>query len=109
MVVKAVVFDRGVQDGKLLQSDNGGANEERHERQPHAITLLETVFQLVAQVDDAGHVHFEEIVNVGAGAARLDHALRDDLAHLAHRDDFARHRDGRGRARRRRSRGRGSA
>ncbi len=47
------------------------------------MTLLEAVFQLVAQVDDAGDIDFKHAVDVSAGAARFDHALRDDLAHVA--------------------------
>src|SRR5271165_1555391 len=77
-----LAFKRRSYDGKLLQRDDGGANEERHERKAGAVALLESGFQFVAQGDDFGDVHFEHAVNVGAGAPRFDHALRDDPAHV---------------------------
>ena len=46
-------------------------------------------FSFSRSLDDAGHVHLEDGVDVRAGALRLDHALRDDGAHLGHRDEFA--------------------
>ena len=83
VVADVVAFERGVDDGKLLQRDDGGADEERHEGEARAVALLESVFQFVAKIDDARHIDFEHAVDVSAGAARLDHALRDDLAHIA--------------------------
>jgi hypothetical protein len=35
-----------------------------------------------AQGDDAREIHLVHTVDVSAGAARLDHALGDDLAHV---------------------------
>src|SRR5208282_2911063 len=84
VVADAVAFERAVDDRILLQGDDGSAHKERHESEPRAVTLLEPVLQLVAQIDDASHVHLEHAVDVSAGAARFDHALRDDLAHLGH-------------------------
>src|SRR5882672_4417916 len=63
------------------------------------MALLEAILQFVAEVHDAGHVHFEHAVDVSAGAAGLDHALRDDLAHLRHWNSVARY-GGRGGSRR---------
>ena len=63
--------------------------KERHEGKPRAVALLEAVLELVAQIDDASQVHFEHAVDVSAGAARFDHALRDDLAHLGHGHEVA--------------------
>src|ERR1700687_208007 len=84
VVADAVTFERAVDDGILLQGDDGTAHEERHEREAHAVTLLEAVLELVSQIDDTSHVHLEHAVDVSAGAARFDHALRDDLTHLGH-------------------------
>src|ERR1019366_2557147 len=84
VVTDAIAFERTVDDGILLQGDDGGAHKERHEGKPRAIALLEAVLELVSQIDDASHVHLEHAVDVSAGAARFDHALRDDLAHLGH-------------------------
>ena len=44
---------------------------------------------LLRRLNDAGKVHLEHAVHVSAGAARLDHALGDDLAHLAHGHEIA--------------------
>src|SRR5271157_6491508 len=104
VVADAVAFERAVDDGILLQGDDGGAHEERHEGEAHAVALLEGVLEFVAQVDDAGHVHFEHAVDVSAGAARFDHALGDDLAHLGHGYKVARNYGGRGARGLRRSR-----
>ena len=97
MVADAFAFERSVHDGKLLQRDDGGAGEERHEGQACAVALFESGFVLVAQLYDARQVHLEHAVDVGAGAARLDHAMSDDLAHLGHGHQVA---GNRGRSRR---------
>ena len=55
-----------------------------HEGETRAIALLKAVLQFVAQIDDASHIHLEHAVDVSAGAARFDHALGNDLAHLRH-------------------------
>ena len=89
VIANAVAFERSVDDGILLQGDDGGAYEKWHEGQARAVTLLESVLEFVAEIDDAGHIHFEHAVDVGAGAARLDHALSDDLTHLGHWDEIA--------------------
>ena len=78
--------------GCFLQRDDGGARDERHVRQLDAVALLVLVLLFLAQLDDARHVHLEDGVDVRAGALRLDHALRDDGAHLGHRDKLARQR-----------------
>src|SRR5207248_4508239 len=54
------------------------------------VTLFKAILEFVPEIDDEGHVHFEEVVDMGAGTARFDHALRDDLAHLGHGNNFAR-------------------
>src|SRR5208282_806173 len=89
VVADAVAFERAVDDRILLQGDDGSAHEKRHEGKPRAVALLEAVLELVSQVDDASYVHFEHAVDVSAGAARFDHALRDDLAHLGQGDEVA--------------------
>src|SRR5882724_2136302 len=89
MIADGLAFYRGIHDRVLLQGDDGGAHEERHEGQSGAMALLKAVFQFVTKVDDAGHIYFEHAMNVSAGAAGLDHALRDDLAHLGHGDEIA--------------------
>src|SRR5207244_4642704 len=84
VIANAFSFERGIDDRELLQADDRGANEKWHERQARAVALLESGFQLVTQIDDARQVYLEHAVDVRAGAARLDHALRDDLAHVGH-------------------------
>jgi hypothetical protein len=66
------------------------------------VALFESGFELVAQVYDAGEVHFVLAVDVRAGAAGLDHVLGDQLAHVRHGNEIAGIRRGSGRARRRR-------
>ena len=41
------------------------------------------------RVDDASQINFEHAVNVSAGAARFDHPLRNDLAHVGHGHELA--------------------
>ena len=53
------------------------------------MALLESGFVFIAQVDDAGEVHFVHAVDVSAGAAGLDHALSDNLAHVRHGHEVA--------------------
>ena len=89
VVADVVAFERGVDDGPLLQRYDGGAHEEWHEGETGAVALLEAGFVLVAQVDDAGEIHFVHAVDVRAGAARLDHVLGNDLAHVRHGNEIA--------------------
>src|SRR5581483_462360 len=58
MVADIVAFDVGVEDGPLLQGDDGGADEEGHEGQAGPMALLKSGLELSAQVHDAGEVHF---------------------------------------------------
>ena len=53
------------------------------------MALLESVLVLRAQANDAGEIHFIHAVDVSACAAGLDHALRDDLAHVRHGNEIA--------------------
>src|SRR5579859_1356169 len=94
VIADIVAFDVGVDDGPLLQGDDGGANEEGHEGEASAMALLEPGFELGAQIDDAGEIHFVHAVHVRAGAAGLDHVLGDQLAHVRHGDEIARIRSG---------------
>src|SRR5260370_42656492 len=71
VVADAVAFKRAVDDWILLQSDDGGAHEERHEGEPRAVALFESVLELVTQIDNASQIHFEHAVDVSAGAAGL--------------------------------------
>ncbi len=103
VIANAIAFERSVHDRELLQADDRRAHEKWHEGQARAVALLESGLQLVAEIDDAGHVHFEHAVDVRAGAARLDHALRDDAAHVGHGNQVAGNGGG-SRARGRRSR-----
>ena len=89
VVADGVAFDRAIDDGVLAQRDDGGARDERHVGELDAVALLVLRLLLFAELDDARHVHLEDGVDVRAGALRLDHALRDDGAHLRHRDEFA--------------------
>jgi hypothetical protein len=90
VVVDVVAFNIGIDDGPLLQSNDCSANEEWHERKTGAMALLEPRLVLRAQVDDPREVHFIHAVNVGAGAAGLDHVLGDQLAHVRHWYEIAR-------------------
>ena len=89
VVADVVAFERGVDNWPLLHRDDGGAHEERHEGEADAVALFERVLVFSAQGDDAGEIHFVHAVDVSAGAARLDHALGDDLAHVGHGDEIA--------------------
>src|ERR1700758_2985804 len=101
VVANVVAFEGRIHDWELLEGNDRGTHEKWHEGEARAVALFETVLQLVAQVDDARQVHFKHGVDVGTGAAGFDHALGNDLAHLAHRDHFARNcRGSRSRARR---------
>src|SRR5262249_50659485 len=70
MITNVVAFSGGVDDRELLQGHDRGADEERHHRETNAVTLLESAFLFVAQINDAGEIDFVHAVNVGAGAAR---------------------------------------
>src|SRR5450755_3063807 len=72
----------GVNDGELLQGDKCGTNKKRHEGKAHAITLFERGFRFIPKLHDRRNIYFKHAMNVGAGASRFDHALRDNLAHL---------------------------
>src|SRR5207253_4971343 len=86
VITNAVAFNRSIDDGELLKRNNRRADEKWHEGQANAVALLEARLQFVAEIDDAGQVNFEHRVDVSAGAARFDHALRDDLAHVGQRN-----------------------
>ena len=73
----------------LAQRDDGGARDEGHVGQLDAVALLVLRLLLLAKLDDARHVHLEDGVDMRAGALGLDHALRDDGAHLGHRNQLA--------------------
>src|ERR1700722_2226397 len=90
MVADVIAFQKRVDNRPLLQTDDGRTHEEWHEGEPHAVPLLESIFVLRAQVNDAGEIHFIHTVNVRTGSARLDHALRDDFAHVAHWNQITR-------------------
>ena len=59
----------------LAQRSDGSARDERHVGQLDAVALLVLGLLLLAQLDDARHVHLEDGVDVRAGALGLDHAL----------------------------------
>src|SRR5438270_2466684 len=89
VITNVVAIETRVDDGPLLQGNDRGAHEKWHEGEASAVALLESGFVFGAEVDDAGKVHLVHAMNVSAGTARLDHALSDDLAHVAHGDDVA--------------------
>ena len=64
-------LDGGVDDGVLAQRFDGGAGDEGHEGQLHAVALLVLVLFLLAQLHDAGHVDAEGGVNVRRSRLRL--------------------------------------
>jgi len=84
VVTDRLAFDRAIDDGMFTQRNDGGAGDEGHVRQLDTVTLLVLRLLLLAKLDDARHVHLEDGVDMRAGALRLDHALRDDRAHLRH-------------------------
>src|SRR4051812_47483193 len=67
VVTDVIAVDVGVDDGPLLQRNDGGAHEERHEGEADAMALLEAVFLFGAQINDAGEIHFVHAVDMGAG------------------------------------------
>jgi len=89
VVADVFAFDDGVDDGPLLNRDDGGADEEGHEGEADAVALLESGFVFGAQIDDAGEIHFIHAVDVSTGAAGLDHVPGDQLAHLGHGNEIA--------------------
>ena len=90
VVEDGFALHRGVDDGVLAEGLHGGARDEWHVGQLHAIALLVLALFLLAQFDDARHVHLEDSVDVRAGGLGLDHALGDDGTHLGKRDELAR-------------------
>src|SRR5580692_11665359 len=89
VIANSVAIERSIHNGELLQPDDRSPHEKWHERQPSAVPLFESVLRFVAQTDDASDIHFEHAVNVRTGAARLNHALRNDLTHVGHRHCIA--------------------
>ena len=89
VVADGIAFDGSVDDGMLAQSYDGRAGDEGHVRELDAVTLLVLGLLLLAELDDARHIHLEDGVDVRAGALGLDHPLGDDGAHLGHGDEFA--------------------
>lgn len=89
VVTDGFALNRSIDDGVLTQSVDGGTRDERHVSQLDAVALLVLRLLLLAESDDARHIHLEDGVDVRAGALGLDHALRDDGAHLRHGDQFA--------------------
>ena len=90
VIADVVAFEAGVDDGPLLQGHDGGAHEERHEGEARTVALLESGFVFRTNIHDAGEIHFVHAVNVSAGAARLDHVLGDQFAHVRHGNKIAR-------------------
>src|ERR1700722_4857569 len=89
VVADVVAFERSVDDRPLLQRNDGGTDKERHEGEADAVALLESAFLLGSQGDDASEIHFVHAMDVSAGTAPLDHALRYDLAHVRHGNEIA--------------------
>src|SRR5579872_1756251 len=99
VIADVVAIDVGINDWPLLQGHYSGTHEEWHEREACAMALLESRLELAAQVDDAGKVDLVHAMDVSAGAARLDHVLGYQLAHVRHGNEIARIRRGSCRAR----------
>ncbi len=89
VVANRVAFHRSVHDRHFAQAADNGAGDKRHVGQLDAITLLVLRFFALANLDDPRHVNLEDAVNVGAGVLRFHHALGDDGAHLAERNQVA--------------------
>ena len=95
-VADGVAFHLRVDDGHLAQGGDDGAGDERHVGELDAVALLIFVFFFFPDFDDAREVDLEDGVHVRGGAFGVDHALRDDGAHLAHGNQLAGLRDGSG-------------
>ncbi len=54
VVANVLSLEGSVDDRKLLESNDRGADKERHEREARAITLFEASFELIPQVHNAG-------------------------------------------------------
>src|SRR5260370_26993989 len=89
MIANVVAFERSVDDRPLLQGYDGGADKKWHEGEADPVALLKSALMPGAQVDDAREIDFVHAVDVGAGTARLNHALGDDLAHVRHGNEVA--------------------
>ena len=100
VVVDGAANERGVDDRVAAQRLDGCRGDEGHEGELDAVLLLEAAALPLAQADDARHVDLVDGVYVRADGYALDHAVGDDGAHAAERDDGAR--QGRNRRRRRR-------
>jgi hypothetical protein len=64
---------------------DGRRRNKRHERQLHAVLLLEAAPLPLPQADNPGHVHLVNGVDMRADAHALDHPLGNDGAHPAQR------------------------
>ena len=106
VVHDVVAHDRGVHERARLQRRDRRLEDEGQVRQFRAVLLLEAALHAIAQFRDPGVVDLEDGRDVGRRLLRLDHALRDLLAHRAHRLDGD---AASGRERERRRGGRGSA
>ena len=67
-----------------------GLGDEWHEGQLDSVAGLPLLADFFAQLHHPRHVHLENRVHVGAGAARLYHALGNLPAHGRHGHEFAR-------------------
>ena len=76
VVADGLAFRGSVHDRVFAKSLDGGAGDERHVRELDAVALLVLVLFPFAEFDDAGHVHLENGVDMGAGGLGFD----DDTA-----------------------------
>src|SRR5579863_1070699 len=67
VIAEVFTLDRSVDDWPLLDRDNRGTHEERHEGEANSVALLESVLMFGAQGDDASEIHFVHAVDMGTG------------------------------------------
>src|SRR5581483_10600768 len=85
-----VAGDRRIQRRELTQTVDRGLDDERHERETLTRGSLELRALFRADSRDSGEINLEYRRDVSRRAAREDHVVADQRAHLAHRlDDIA--------------------
>ena len=77
--------DLAVDPRVLLERLDDRAGDEDQVRRVDAVGLLVLGLELVADLDDAGHVDLDRARHVGGGVERAAHVLGDPAAHRVHR------------------------
>ena len=76
----ALAVGGAIDGGELLQAQHHGLRDEIGDGERRAL-----FFEPGAELNQVGHVHLDSDEEMGGGDDALGEALRDDLAHLAHR------------------------